>query len=316
MRVQKIGSHYRAIRRKKIGEGDVWKANEGVGVGEEEVEVEERWREWADVCGEVLGMEILGLDILEEEGEEGRGGMGKEYVLEVNSSSIGFSVNNRQEDFEHIVELLLQYLEKRSLEVRRKRVGRAIWEEVQKKLGDGGWRVEVSREEGYERVRELGRRLREKRRSRMQNGKNNDFISFDETDLKTLRPKMIFSKTIEEQDAQQLQLVDLTVSIWLLSFSSCHQPQTPQESHLLSPLLQFVRDIFRFGHPLSFETDIENAFEMMEGLLGVLVRRGEGREGKGKEREENDEEEKGKGKEREEKEGERKGKGKGKKGKS
>ena len=306
MRVQKIGSHYRAIRRKKIGEGDVWKANEGVGVGEEEVEVEERWKEWADVCGEVLGMEILGLDILEE-GEGG--GLGKEHVLEVNSSSIGFSVNNRQEDFGHIVELLLVHLEKRSGEVRRKRIGREAWQEAERRLKEGSLRVGVGREEGYGMVRELGRRLRQKRLAQLNNGKK-DFIAFDEADLKVLRPKMIFSKELELIDAPpQMQLIDLTLSLWILSFSSNYEPQTAEESHLLSPLLAFIRDLFHFAHPVKYMTDIDNALEMMEGLLGVLVREEKGKEEKGKEREEGEVVvENGKGKEREEKKKGKKGK--------
>lgn len=60
--VQKIGSHYRAIRRSKTAAAanlSVWKANEGIGIVEEDVPVEMRWRVWADACATVLDMDLL-----------------------------------------------------------------------------------------------------------------------------------------------------------------------------------------------------------------------------------------------------------------
>lgn len=100
LRLQKIGSHYRAIRRFKTGQGEAsWKANEAFGIDEEDVPMETRWREWCDVAARVLKMDILGLDLLVD--KEGR-----EYVLECNSSSIGFPPRHRDEDLGHIVEVL------------------------------------------------------------------------------------------------------------------------------------------------------------------------------------------------------------------
>jgi hypothetical protein len=100
LRLQKIGGHYRAIRRFKTWQGDVsWKANDAFGIGEEDVPMEARWRDWCDVAARVLDMELLGLDLLVN-------AEGREYVLECNSSSIGFPERHRTEDVGHIVELL------------------------------------------------------------------------------------------------------------------------------------------------------------------------------------------------------------------
>ncbi len=60
--MQKIGMHYRAIRRCKTAAAanlSVWKANEGIGISEEDVPVALRWRVWADACATVLDMDLL-----------------------------------------------------------------------------------------------------------------------------------------------------------------------------------------------------------------------------------------------------------------
>jgi hypothetical protein len=61
--------------------------------------MEARWRDWCDVAARVLDMELLGLDLLVD-------AEGREFVLECNSSSIGFPERHRTEDVGHIVELL------------------------------------------------------------------------------------------------------------------------------------------------------------------------------------------------------------------
>lgn len=103
IRVQRIGKHYRAIRRTRTGSSSAWKANDAIGITEEDVPVEARWRRWADACAQVLEMDILGLDILQEQD-------GSEHVLECNGSSIGFPERHRAEDSRHIAELVLQRL--------------------------------------------------------------------------------------------------------------------------------------------------------------------------------------------------------------
>lgn len=103
IRVQKIGPHYRAIRRFRSASQptDAWKANDAFGIGEEDVPVEERWKTWADACSAELHMDILGLDILQAED-------GAEYVLECNSSSSGFPERHRAEDMGYVAELIVE----------------------------------------------------------------------------------------------------------------------------------------------------------------------------------------------------------------
>jgi Synapsin, ATP binding domain/Synapsin, N-terminal domain len=61
IRLQKIGGHYRAIRRTKVREGDgaadgggvpsSWKANDAFGIREDDVKMKSRWKRWLDlVC--------------------------------------------------------------------------------------------------------------------------------------------------------------------------------------------------------------------------------------------------------------------------
>jgi ribosomal protein S6--L-glutamate ligase len=100
VRVQKIGSHYRAIQRSRTGERIAWKANEPIGIKEEDVPVKDTWKHWVDVAALELDMDMCGMDII--------GNDKCEYVLEINSSSIGFPPRHRAEDTGYIVELLLQ----------------------------------------------------------------------------------------------------------------------------------------------------------------------------------------------------------------
>ena len=102
VRVQKIGDKYRAIERKITEGGELlgaWKANEAIGITESDVEVKETWRNWLDAAAEELGMEICGMDLITDVS-------GKEFILELNSSSIGFPERHRKEDLGHIKDLV------------------------------------------------------------------------------------------------------------------------------------------------------------------------------------------------------------------
>eukprot|EP01088_Endostelium_zonatum_P003480 TRINITY_DN14695_c0_g1_i1.p1 TRINITY_DN14695_c0_g1~~TRINITY_DN14695_c0_g1_i1.p1 ORF type:complete len:366 (-),score=87.73 TRINITY_DN14695_c0_g1_i1:20-1117(-) len=104
VRVQKIGSKYRAIERRITEGGEslgAWKANEGIGVDEQDVEVKDTWRKWLDEASAELQMEICGMDLIAD-------AQGKEYILELNSSSIGFPERHRKEDVGAIKDLMLQ----------------------------------------------------------------------------------------------------------------------------------------------------------------------------------------------------------------
>lgn len=100
LRIQKIGSHYRAFRRTDIS-GE-WKTNTGTS-HLELVELEDRWKVWADAAAEMFGgLDILTVDAIVERDT------GKEYVLEVNGTSSGLAPDYAAQDNEHIRELVLQ----------------------------------------------------------------------------------------------------------------------------------------------------------------------------------------------------------------
>lgn len=97
IRVQKIGSHIRAFRRK----GKNWKSNVDMAMTDEDVEVEERWRVWISEAAAALEQDICAMDILQTED-------GSEYILECNSSAIGLNARHAEEDEHRIRDLVLQ----------------------------------------------------------------------------------------------------------------------------------------------------------------------------------------------------------------
>jgi len=100
LRIQKIGSHYRAFKR--IGISGDWKTNTCTAIMDE-IHCTERYRQWADVASQLFGgLDILTVDaIIEAE-------TGKELILEVNGTSSGLHPDKAQEDNQFIKELLLQ----------------------------------------------------------------------------------------------------------------------------------------------------------------------------------------------------------------
>lgn len=100
LRIQKIGPHYRAFRR--VGISGEWKTNTGTSMMES-IEVEARYRRWADEASKMFGgLEILAVDAIVEETT------GKEYIVEVNDTSIGLHPDYAAEDNCHIKELVLE----------------------------------------------------------------------------------------------------------------------------------------------------------------------------------------------------------------
>jgi len=98
LRIQKIGSHYRAFRR--TGISGEWKTNTGTSVMEE-VDVSDRWKKWADLSADMFGgLDILAVDAIVD-------GEGIERILEVNGTSIGLHPERAAEDNEHIRDLVL-----------------------------------------------------------------------------------------------------------------------------------------------------------------------------------------------------------------
>eukprot|EP00746_Dinoflagellata_sp_MGD_P168430 gnl/MRDRNA2_/MRDRNA2_99893_c0_seq1.p1 gnl/MRDRNA2_/MRDRNA2_99893_c0~~gnl/MRDRNA2_/MRDRNA2_99893_c0_seq1.p1 ORF type:complete len:353 (-),score=59.19 gnl/MRDRNA2_/MRDRNA2_99893_c0_seq1:261-1319(-) len=102
LRIQKIGTHYRAFRR--VGISGEWKTNTGTSMMEN-IEVEERYRRWADEASAMFGgLEILAVDAIVEEGT------GKEYIVEVNDTAIGLHPDFAAEDNLHIKDLVLEQM--------------------------------------------------------------------------------------------------------------------------------------------------------------------------------------------------------------
>lgn len=100
LRIQKIGSHYRAFRRRDVS-GE-WKTNTGTALLDE-VALEQRWKVWADEAAAMFGgLEILTVDAIVEEGT------GKEYILEVNGTSSGLHPDFADEDNQHIRDLVIE----------------------------------------------------------------------------------------------------------------------------------------------------------------------------------------------------------------
>lgn len=100
LRIQKIGSHIRAFRR--TGVSGEWKTNTGTAIMEQ-IELTDRYRLWVESASEMFGgLDILAVDAIVEEGT------GKEYILEVNGTSIGLHPDYAAEDNQHIRDLVLQ----------------------------------------------------------------------------------------------------------------------------------------------------------------------------------------------------------------
>eukprot|EP00933_Yihiella_yeosuensis_P039127 TRINITY_DN3307_c1_g2_i1.p1 TRINITY_DN3307_c1_g2~~TRINITY_DN3307_c1_g2_i1.p1 ORF type:complete len:350 (+),score=62.01 TRINITY_DN3307_c1_g2_i1:93-1142(+) len=100
LRIQKIGSHYRAFKRIDIS--GTWKTNTGTSIMEE-IECTDRYKLWADASAEMFGgLDILTVDAIVEEDT------GKEYILEVNGTSSGLHPDKADEDNLFIKELLLE----------------------------------------------------------------------------------------------------------------------------------------------------------------------------------------------------------------
>jgi len=102
LRIQKIGDHYRAYKRTAMGNN--WKTNTGTSVIEE-VQLTDQYKLWADECSKIFGgIDILAVDAIHTV-------TGKEYIMEVNDTSIGLAPDNELEDMGHIRDLVMKQME-------------------------------------------------------------------------------------------------------------------------------------------------------------------------------------------------------------
>jgi glutathione synthase/RimK-type ligase-like ATP-grasp enzyme len=105
IRVQRIGTHYRAYKRVSSN----WKGNVGNSVLTE-IEVSPKYKQWAEIVGDSLfgssfKMDILTVDAVGIEGTD------EEYILEINDTASGFAPNNEQVDMKHVRDLAIERME-------------------------------------------------------------------------------------------------------------------------------------------------------------------------------------------------------------
>mmetsp|Transcript_28319 Transcript_28319/g.39991 ORF Transcript_28319/g.39991 Transcript_28319/m.39991 type:complete len:380 (-) Transcript_28319:12-1151(-) len=101
IRIQKIGNHYRVF--KKVFTGSGWKSQFG-GADLQEIPLTDTYKLWADECAKSFGgMDLLAVDAL-------HGKDGKDYIIELNGTAIGFHAKSIQEDTKHVKEVVIEKL--------------------------------------------------------------------------------------------------------------------------------------------------------------------------------------------------------------
>ena len=98
-------NYYHVHKRRSLNFKVFWKVNCGMSNITEECKMEPRWKKWIDLIYETYP-DMLTFDI---DGIVDK--KGKEYILEVNGSSQGFSSENGKQDLEHLRDLVIRKLE-------------------------------------------------------------------------------------------------------------------------------------------------------------------------------------------------------------
>ena len=115
IRIQKIGNNYRAYKRTGM---NGWKTNVGTSILED-IPMTEQYKLWIDECSKLFGgMDILAVDAIHNKLDN------KDYILELNDTSIGLGPLHEDEDMLLIRDLTLNKMReafsKRTLSQREK----------------------------------------------------------------------------------------------------------------------------------------------------------------------------------------------------
>jgi synapsin len=100
IRVQKIGSHYRAYTRRSSN----WKTNVGTSILTEVTDIPRHWIRWAELASTIFGgLDILTVDAMHKNG--------KEFIIEINDTASGFAPANKSVDMQHVVDLCVERMD-------------------------------------------------------------------------------------------------------------------------------------------------------------------------------------------------------------
>ncbi|MFX1254335.1 MAG: hypothetical protein ACFFCZ_22175 [Promethearchaeota archaeon] len=96
IRIQKIGTHFRAYKRIAMG----WKGNQTT-TTIEQIPVTSTYKLWIEESSKIFGgLDICALDVIHATD-------GREYILELNDSAIGLAPQYVEEDMRHIKKLVM-----------------------------------------------------------------------------------------------------------------------------------------------------------------------------------------------------------------